>query len=246
MTEPNRDDIIDPLYYQVLLAKAREHSITTKFEKERKDLTDQFEQKINRLQQELLLHQRRRLNINEAVMIQTLQERGLTFNSCPRCLTLMQPCPHARPVELTTRPTRNRNNAEIDRHPGVPAFQPELAVLAEEPAEEPVLAQILQTVLNVVDEGPQDVMDHENSESTEQEHRVNTNEIRGRSPTTDNPPSLVETHENPAPQGLQNRVTMEDAPHSDSDSEGPPEPNIVWSCQAVHWEDNRDLHGPTR
>ena len=246
MTEPNRDDIIDPLYYQVLLAKAREHSITTKFEKERKDLTDKFEQKINGLQQELLLHQRRRLNTNEAVMIQTLQERGLTFNSCTRCLTLMQPCPHARPVELTTRPTRNRNNAEIDRHPGVPTFQPELTVLAEEPAEEPVLAQILQTVLNVVDEGPQDVMDQENSESTEQGHRGNTNEIRVRSPTTDNPPSLVEAHENPAPQGLQNRVTMEDAPHSDSDSEGPPEPNIVWSCQAVHWEDNRDLHGPTR
>ena len=29
-------------------------------------------------------------------------------------------------------------------------------------------------------------------------------------------------------------------------SEEPPEPNIVWSCQTMRWEDDRDLHGLRR
>ena len=149
-------------------------------------------------------------------------------------------------MEITTRPTRNKTNTENDRHPGVQAFQPELTVLAEEPAEEPVLVQILQQLRNVVDEGPPDVVDQEDSKGPEHEHRVETDEILGGDPATDNPPTLVETHENFASQDPQSRVTLDDAPHSDSDSEGPPEPNIVWSCQALRWEDNWDLHGPTR
>ena len=65
MTDRNKGDIIDPLQYHVLLAKARENNITAKLEGEMKELTAKFEQKINGLQQDLLVHQRLRLNTND-------------------------------------------------------------------------------------------------------------------------------------------------------------------------------------
>ena len=70
----NEGDIIDPLHYHALMAKARENSITAKFEEEMQGLTIEFERKINGLQQELLVHRKLGPKPNESSMVQTLQE----------------------------------------------------------------------------------------------------------------------------------------------------------------------------
>lgn len=179
-------------------------------------------------------------------MIQTLQKKGIVFNSCTRCLVLMQHCPHARPVEITNRPTRNTKDDESNRHLGIQTFYPELSALAEEPTEEQVLLQVLDQQLKVVDEVQQDVVGQEGPMDPNPENHIELDEVLGGDPVVDNPQTREETQDTFVFQDPQSEGTLNNAPHSDSDSGEPPEPNIVWSCQAMRWEDDRDLHGPRR
>ena len=153
----------------------------------------------------------------------------------------MQHCPHVRPVEITDMPAQNTRDDGSDSHPDMQTLYPEPSAPAEEPTEEPVLLQVLRQQLRVVQ---QDMMNKAGPMDPSPETHIELDEVLGGDPVVDNPQDREETQDTLVFQTPQSEDTLNNAPHSDSDSGEPPEPNIVWSCQAMHWEDDRDLHGP--
>ena len=264
MTDQREGDTIDPLQYHVLLAKARERTIKAKSDEEIKRLKAGYEQELNRLQQTLIEQQRLRIHSTEYGMIQLLQGRGFVFNSCDHCLVRMEPCPHVKPVEMIDRPARNpRNDREVDSQDILTPY-PEPSAPVEEPVDEPVLIQVPRDQLQNYDAALGGVGYNEGSRDPSFENDMRRNEgIHAEGADDLQEPIRVETimeeqlHPTTAllppeaqgslvPQAPHAEDALDNAPYADSDSENPTEPNIVWSCQATYWEDDRDLHGPQR
>ena len=236
-------DTIDPLHYHSLLATARENSITTKFEEEIKVLTAEFEQKINGLQQELLIHRKFGLRNNESIMVQALQEKGLSFNSCDSCLVLLQHCPHARPVEMTSMASRNHQDGDDrNRHLGVPTLQPEGTASAEESTEEHVLFQALKPQHRITNKVPQNLMGPEDPMGPDLPYRAELHEVAGEDLDVSKTPTLTQVPGNFVFHAPQKEGTLDNAPCLDSDYDELPDPNLVWSCQTLRWENNKDRH----
>ena len=239
----NGGDIIDPLHYHALLATARENSITTKFEEEIKGLTAEFEQKINGLQQELLIHRKLGPKTNESIMVQTLQEKGIAFNSCDHCLVLLQHCPHARPVEMTSMVNRDhQDDDDSNRHLGIPTLQPEGTAFTEEPTEEHVLFQALKPQHRITNKVPQNLMGPEDPMGPDLSYRAELNEVVGKDLDASKTPTLTQAPGKFVFNAPQSKGTLDNAPRLDSDYEELPDPNLVWSCQALRWENNKDRH----
>ena len=244
-TYRNECDIVDPLHHHALLATARENSITTKFEEEMKGLTADFEQKIYGLQQELLIHRKFGPKTNESIMIQTLQEKGIAFNSCNHCLVLLQHCPHVRPVEITNMSNWNhKDDDDSNRHLGIPIFPPECTAFTEEPTEEHVLFQALKPQRGVTNKVPQNSMGPEDSMGPDLSYRAESNEVVGKDLAATETPNLTEAPGKFVFHAPQSKGTLDNAPRRDSDYEELPEPNTVWSCQALRWKGNKDLNDP--
>ena len=96
-------EVIDPLEYQIMLSGLREKQITAGHEREKADIYAQCDRRLARTQRELLVHQRVRLRHDELVLVSLLQDRGLQFNSCRRCLRKLKYCRHVRPVRMDSR-----------------------------------------------------------------------------------------------------------------------------------------------
>ena len=96
-------EVIDPLEYQIMLSGLREKQIAAGHEQEKADIYAQCDRRLARTQRELLVHQRVRLRHDELVLVSLLQDRGLQFNSCRRCLRKLKYCRHVRPVRMDSR-----------------------------------------------------------------------------------------------------------------------------------------------
>ena len=96
-------EVIDPLEYQIMLSGLREKQIAAGHEQEKADIYAQCDRRLARTQRELSVHQRVRLRHDELVIVSLLQDRGLQFNSCRRCLRKLKYCRHVRPVRMDSR-----------------------------------------------------------------------------------------------------------------------------------------------
>ena len=94
---------IDPLEYQMMLAGNREKQIAASHEQEKADIRAQCDRRLAKTQKELLIHQRIRIRHDDLALVSLLQDKGLKFNSCPRCLRQLKYCKHVRPVRIDNR-----------------------------------------------------------------------------------------------------------------------------------------------
>ena len=74
-----------------------------KFEQEKLELVAEYSQSILQLQKELLSYQQINYDLTALGTVQLLQARGIVIGSCKRCLGLLIPCRHVRPVERDDR-----------------------------------------------------------------------------------------------------------------------------------------------
>ena len=86
-----------------MLSGIREKQIAASHEREKADIQAQCNRLLARTQRELLVHQRVRLRHDDLVLVSLLQDKGLQFNSCHRCLRQLKYCRHVRPVRLDNR-----------------------------------------------------------------------------------------------------------------------------------------------
>ena len=70
-------------------------------------------------------------------------------------------------------------------------------------------------------------------------YRAELNEVVGKDLDASKTPQAPGKFVFNAPQS---KGTLDNAPRLDSDYEELPEPNLVWSCQALRWENNKDRH----
>ena len=94
--------------------------------KEQANLETRYNKRIMNLQQELLVHKRMRITMDNLVVIQLLQKQGLTFHSCPPCLAKLLPCHHMRPIQKDPRVTAGDADSDDDEGPDVLLLHPDV------------------------------------------------------------------------------------------------------------------------
>ena len=107
------------------LMETKEKQLQEKFEKERLELKAEYSQIILKLQKELLSHQRVKYDLTALGTVKLLQARGFVISSCKRCLGLLIPCRHVRPVERDDRVVQE-NDDDVEIYPDVHANHHEL------------------------------------------------------------------------------------------------------------------------
>ena len=73
-------------------------------------------------------------------------------------------------------------------------------------------------------------------------YRAESNEVVGKDLAVNETPNLTEAPGKFVFHAPQSKGTLDNAPRLDSDYEELPDPNLVWSCQALRWENNKDRH----
>ena len=97
------DGIIDPLIYFTVLAGNREKVIMDSHEKEKDEILAKCDRRVAKMQRELLIHKRIRIRHDTLSLVSLLQDLGLEFNSCSRCLQQLKRCKHVRPIQMDGR-----------------------------------------------------------------------------------------------------------------------------------------------
>ena len=100
------------------LMDTKEKQLQEKFDKEKLELIADYSQTIHKLQKKLLSHQQVKYDLTALGTVQLLQARGIVISSCKRCLGLLVPCLHVRPVERDDRIVQESND-DVDIYPEV-------------------------------------------------------------------------------------------------------------------------------
>ena len=71
------------------------------------------------------MHKRMRVNMDSPVIVQLLQEHGITFNSCSPCLAKLLLCHHMRPTQKDPRVVEDGPESDDEDGPDVLLLHPD-------------------------------------------------------------------------------------------------------------------------